>query len=74
MTVLIERRSYSGKIGVRLEQDDYGLMFATMRNGYQWSSFQVDAIMLSLMQDVINEYVYIEKQPQTAADGAAKEG
>ena len=45
---------------VKIGESRYGTELYTTRNGYQWTSFQVDIDMLKLIRDSINEYLAIK--------------
>jgi hypothetical protein len=50
----IEKRS--GKKGVVIREDKYGIDVLTTRNGYQWSSMPMDDELLDMLQEAITEF------------------
>lgn len=46
----------SGKKGVEIRDDGFGLELFTCRNGYQWSGFDVDGELLDMIKKAIIEY------------------
>lgn len=54
---MIEILKRNGKMGVKIENTDYGIELSTMRNGSHWSGGPVDVKLLEMIRDAINEYL-----------------
>ncbi len=46
----------SGKKGVVIREDKYGIEVLTMRNGYQWSGMPMDAELIDMLEQAIVEF------------------
>ena len=46
-----------GDTRVKIVKDKYGLEFFTMRNGWQWSGFEVNDKLLRMMKEAIEDYL-----------------
>jgi hypothetical protein len=57
--VIIRRE---GKIGARIEQDDYDTMLMTVRNGWQWAGVPISPRLAELIVEVLQEYIRKENE------------
>lgn len=55
MGKVVERQN--GKRAVTIKKDEYGIELMTMRNGFQWTGMTVDAEVLAMLLDALNEFV-----------------
>ena len=46
----------SGKKGVTIREDKYGIEVLTMRNGYQWSGMPMDDELIDMLEAAISEF------------------
>lgn len=46
----------SGKKGVIIRDDKYGIEVLTMRNGYQWSGMPMDDELIDMLEAAISEF------------------
>ena len=53
----------SGKKGVVIREDKYGIEVLTMRNGYQWSGMPMDAELIDMLEQAIVEFKRTQASP-----------
>ena len=53
----------SGKKGVVIREDKYGIEVLTMRNGYQWSGMPMDAELIDMLEQAIIEFKRTQASP-----------
>ena len=56
----------SGKKGVVIREDKYGIEVLTMRNGYQWSGMPMDAELIDMLEQAIVEFKRTQASPASA--------
>ena len=61
----------SGKKGVVIREDKYGIEVLTMRNGYQWSGMPMDAELIDMLEQAIVEFKRTQASPASAPEGFA---
>ena len=59
----------SGKKGVVIREDKYGIEVLTMRNGYQWSGMPMDAELIDMLEQAIVEFKRTQASPASAPEG-----
>ena len=58
----------SGKKGVVIREDKYGIEVLTMRNGYQWSGMPMDAELIDMLEQAIVEFKRTQASPASAPE------
>ncbi len=59
----------SGKKGVVIREDKYGIEVLTMRNGYQWSGMPMDAELIDMLEQAIVEFKRTQASPASVPEG-----
>ena len=62
----------SGKKGVVIREDKYGIEVLTMRNGYQWSGMPMDAELIDMLEQAIVEFKRTQASPASVPADAAR--
>ena len=58
----------SGKKGVVIREDKYGIEVLTMRNGYQWSGMPMDAELIDMLEQAIVEFKNTQASPASVPE------
>ena len=58
----------SGKKGVVIREDKYGIEVLTMRNGYQWSGMPMDAELIDMLEQAIVEFKRTQASPASVPE------
>ena len=59
----------SGKKGVVIREDKYGIEVLTMSNGYQWSGMPMDAELIDMLEQAIVEFKRTQASPASVPEG-----
>lgn len=59
----------SGKKGVVIREDKYGIEVLTMRNGFQWFGMSMDAELIDMLEQAIVEFKRTQASPASVPEG-----